>query len=64
MDPLAVIRRTFFMAHKVDGSVHHAEVMHCVESMDGETEQCLVYLGDGRRKEIMIYDAIVEAIDR
>eukprot|EP00957_Ditylum_brightwellii_P073481 5583762-Ditylum_brightwellii.AAC.1 len=32
--------------------------------MDGETEQYLVHLGDGKRKDIMTYDAIVEAIDR
>eukprot|EP00957_Ditylum_brightwellii_P146259 11136459-Ditylum_brightwellii.AAC.1 len=32
--------------------------------MDVETDQYLVYLGDGKRKEIMTYDAIVEAIDR
>eukprot|EP00957_Ditylum_brightwellii_P186565 14204504-Ditylum_brightwellii.AAC.1 len=32
--------------------------------MDGETEQYLVHLGNGKRKEIMTYDAILEAIDR
>eukprot|EP00957_Ditylum_brightwellii_P037307 2823893-Ditylum_brightwellii.AAC.1 len=32
--------------------------------MDGETEQYLVHLGDGKQTEIMTYDAIVEAIDR
>eukprot|EP00957_Ditylum_brightwellii_P196945 15004470-Ditylum_brightwellii.AAC.1 len=52
------------MAYEVDGSVHCAEVMHHVESMDGATEQYLVHLGDGKQKEIMTYDAIVEAIDR
>eukprot|EP00957_Ditylum_brightwellii_P155330 11824255-Ditylum_brightwellii.AAC.1 len=52
------------MAREVDGSVHRAEVMHPVESMDGETEQYLVRLGDEKRKEIMTYNAIVEAIDR
>eukprot|EP00957_Ditylum_brightwellii_P112238 8557066-Ditylum_brightwellii.AAC.1 len=38
VDPLTANGRTFLMTHEVDGSVHHAEVMHCVESMDGETE--------------------------
>eukprot|EP00957_Ditylum_brightwellii_P186735 14219132-Ditylum_brightwellii.AAC.1 len=51
------------MAREVDGSVHHAEVMRHVESMDGETEKYLIYLGDGKRKEIMTHDSIVEAID-
>eukprot|EP00957_Ditylum_brightwellii_P116354 8875410-Ditylum_brightwellii.AAC.1 len=64
MDPLAVIGRTFIMAHKVDGSVHCAGVMHHVESMDSETEQYLVHLGDGKQKESMTYDAIVASIDR
>eukprot|EP00957_Ditylum_brightwellii_P013785 1038809-Ditylum_brightwellii.AAC.1 len=32
--------------------------------MDGETEQYLVHLGDGKQKEIMTYDAMVEVIDR
>eukprot|EP00957_Ditylum_brightwellii_P006890 521023-Ditylum_brightwellii.AAC.1 len=39
MDPLAVIGRTLLMAPEVDGSVHHAEVIHHVEFMDGEAEQ-------------------------
>jgi hypothetical protein len=52
VDPLAVIERTFLMAHEVDGSVHCAEVMRCVQSMDGETEQYLVYLRDGKRKRL------------
>ena len=52
------------MACEVDGSVHRAEVMHHVESMDGETEQYLVHLGDRKQKETMTYDAIVEAINR
>eukprot|EP00957_Ditylum_brightwellii_P095631 7285821-Ditylum_brightwellii.AAC.1 len=64
VDPLAGIGRTFLMASKVDGSVHHTEVVHHVESMYGETEQCLVHLGDRKQKEIMTYDTIVEAIDR
>eukprot|EP00957_Ditylum_brightwellii_P077724 5906351-Ditylum_brightwellii.AAC.1 len=34
VDPLAVIGGTFIIAHEVDGSVHRAEVMHHVESMD------------------------------
>eukprot|EP00957_Ditylum_brightwellii_P114644 8742476-Ditylum_brightwellii.AAC.1 len=52
------------MTREVDGSVHHAEVMRCVESIDDETEQYLVHLGDGKQQEIMTYDAIVEAIDK
>eukprot|EP00957_Ditylum_brightwellii_P154099 11727822-Ditylum_brightwellii.AAC.1 len=64
MDPFALIGRTFLMAREVDGSVHCAEVMHHVESMDGETEQYHVHLWIGKRKEIMTYDVIVEAIDR
>eukprot|EP00957_Ditylum_brightwellii_P047579 3614609-Ditylum_brightwellii.AAC.1 len=52
------------MACEVDCSVHHSEVMHHVEPMDGDTEQYLVHLEDGKRKEIMTYDVIVEAIDR
>eukprot|EP00957_Ditylum_brightwellii_P047111 3577539-Ditylum_brightwellii.AAC.1 len=32
--------------------------------MDDETKQYLVHLGDGKRKRIMTYDVIVEAIDR
>eukprot|EP00957_Ditylum_brightwellii_P031545 2392150-Ditylum_brightwellii.AAC.1 len=40
--PLAVIRRTLLMTHEVDGSVHCAEVMCHVESMDGKTEQYLL----------------------
>eukprot|EP00957_Ditylum_brightwellii_P203208 15333657-Ditylum_brightwellii.AAC.1 len=56
--------RTFLIAHEVDGSVHHAEVMHPVESMDGKTEQYLVYLGNGKRKKITAYDAIAEVIDK
>ena len=48
VDPLAVIGRTFLMAREVDGSVHRAKVMHRVESTDGETEQYLVHLGDGK----------------
>ena len=64
VDPLAVIGRTFLMAREVDGSVHRAEVMRRVESIDDETEQYLVHLGDGKRQEIMTYDAIVEAIDK
>eukprot|EP00957_Ditylum_brightwellii_P209654 15362667-Ditylum_brightwellii.AAC.1 len=63
VDPLAVIGKTFLMAHEVDGSVHHAEVMRCVESMDSEIEQYLVYLGSRKQEEIKTYDAIVEAID-
>eukprot|EP00957_Ditylum_brightwellii_P106673 8138014-Ditylum_brightwellii.AAC.1 len=38
--------------------------MRGVEAMDGEAEQYLVYLRDGKKKEIMIYEAIVEIIDR
>eukprot|EP00957_Ditylum_brightwellii_P017661 1330384-Ditylum_brightwellii.AAC.1 len=51
------------MACEVDGSVHCAEVMCCVESMDGETEQYLAHLGDRKQKEIMTYETIVEAIN-
>eukprot|EP00957_Ditylum_brightwellii_P061098 4636437-Ditylum_brightwellii.AAC.1 len=50
------------MVYEVGGSVHHAEVIHYVKSVDGETKQYLVHLGDEKRKEIMTYDAIVEAI--
>eukprot|EP00957_Ditylum_brightwellii_P024425 1844354-Ditylum_brightwellii.AAC.1 len=32
--------------------------------MDCETEQYLVHLGNGKQKEIMTYDVIVEVIDR
>eukprot|EP00957_Ditylum_brightwellii_P119265 9098732-Ditylum_brightwellii.AAC.1 len=46
VDPLAVIGRTFLMSRDVDGSVHCADVMCRVESIDGETEQYLLYLGD------------------
>eukprot|EP00957_Ditylum_brightwellii_P137442 10478746-Ditylum_brightwellii.AAC.1 len=52
------------MAREVDASAHHAEVMHHVESMDVETERYLLCLGGRKKKEIMTYDAIVEAIDR
>eukprot|EP00957_Ditylum_brightwellii_P077592 5895818-Ditylum_brightwellii.AAC.2 len=52
VDPLAVIRRTFLMACEVNGSLHCAEVMHCGESMDGETEQYLVHLGKERGKRL------------
>eukprot|EP00957_Ditylum_brightwellii_P104596 7969584-Ditylum_brightwellii.AAC.1 len=52
------------MAHEVDGSVNCAIVMRCVETMDGETEQHLVYFGYRKQKEIMTYDAMVEATDR
>eukprot|EP00957_Ditylum_brightwellii_P208216 15356336-Ditylum_brightwellii.AAC.1 len=52
------------MACEVDDSVDCTEVMHHAESIDGETEQYLIHLGDGKRKEIMTYDVIVEAIDR
>eukprot|EP00957_Ditylum_brightwellii_P160389 12209820-Ditylum_brightwellii.AAC.1 len=38
-------------------------MMCLVESLDRETEQYLIYLGDGKRKENVTYDAIVEAID-
>eukprot|EP00957_Ditylum_brightwellii_P192064 14621142-Ditylum_brightwellii.AAC.2 len=64
MDPLAVIGRTFLIAHEVDFFVHCAEVMCHVESMDGDTEQHIVHLGDGKQKDFMTFDAIVEAIDR
>ena len=37
VEPLVVIGRTFLMECEVNGSVYHAEVMCCVESMDGET---------------------------
>eukprot|EP00957_Ditylum_brightwellii_P025471 1925740-Ditylum_brightwellii.AAC.1 len=52
------------MAWEVDGSAHCAEVIHRAESMDCETQHYLVHLGDRKRKGIMTYDAIVEAIDR
>eukprot|EP00957_Ditylum_brightwellii_P045020 3415374-Ditylum_brightwellii.AAC.1 len=52
------------MTCEVDDSAHRAEVIRHVESMNGETEQYLVHLVDGKQKESMIYDAIVEAIDK
>eukprot|EP00957_Ditylum_brightwellii_P021407 1614585-Ditylum_brightwellii.AAC.1 len=38
--------------------------MRCIKFINGETEQYLVHLGGGQRKETMTYDTIVEAIDR
>ena len=51
------------MEHEVDGTVHRAEVICQVESVDQETDQYLVQLGDGKRQEVMTYDTIIEAID-
>eukprot|EP00957_Ditylum_brightwellii_P199515 15208741-Ditylum_brightwellii.AAC.1 len=60
MDPLAVIGRTFLMAHKVDGSVHCAEVMCHVESMDATDMQ----LTSGAKKTdeecLWIFKEVVE----
>eukprot|EP00957_Ditylum_brightwellii_P107462 8199555-Ditylum_brightwellii.AAC.1 len=64
VDPLDVIEKRFIMACEVDGSVHCAELMRHVESMDDETEQYPVHLDDRQRKEIMTYDVIVGAIEK
>eukprot|EP00957_Ditylum_brightwellii_P080616 6131262-Ditylum_brightwellii.AAC.1 len=64
VDFLPDIGKTFLMAHEVDDPVHCAEFIHYAESADDEIEQYLVHLGNGKRQEILTYDAIVEAIDR
>jgi len=64
VDPMDLIGRTFLLDRETDGTVHRAEVIRRAESVDGETDQFLVRLGDGRREDIMTYDAVVEALDR
>ena len=56
VSPLAIIGRTFLIKRKVDDTVHCAEVICCVESVDQETDQYLVQLGDGKRQEVLTYD--------
>jgi hypothetical protein len=63
VDPIEIIGRTFLLDREIDGTVHRAEVLCRVEQVDGETEQYLVRLGDGRRQEVMTYDAIIDALD-
>jgi len=63
VDPIDIIGRTFLRPREIDGSLHRAEVMRRVETVDGETEQYLVRLGDGTREEVMTYDAIVQQLD-
>ena len=64
VDPLEIVGRTFLRKREADGSMHRAEVIKRMETVDGETEQFLVRLGDGKREEVMTYNEVVEAINR
>jgi hypothetical protein len=55
-----LIGRTFLLEREADGTVHRAEVIRREESIDGVTEQLVVRLGDGKRQDIMTYNAVVE----
>ena len=61
VEPMDIIRRTFFIPRGVDGLVHRAEVMRLVDMVDGDTEQYLVLLGDGTRTYAITYDVIVNS---
>jgi hypothetical protein len=64
VDPNEILGKTFLLEREVDGSVHRAEVIKCMDDLDFETDMYLVDLGDGKRQDIMSYVAISEAIDR
>jgi len=63
VDPAGITGRTFLHEREIDGSLHCAEVIKRVATVDGETEQYLVRLGDGTREDVMTYDAIVKQMD-
>ena len=64
IDPIDIIGKTFLLPSDADGETHRAEVVKELEKVDGETQQHLVRLGDGKREDVMTCNAVVEAIDR
>ena len=64
IDPDNIIGTTFLREREVDGSVHRAEVIKRLENMDGQTDQYLVSLGDGKRQDVMTYGEIIDIIER
>ena len=42
INPVVLIGKTFLKQRDIDGTLHRAEVLRRVETIDGETEQFLV----------------------
>lgn len=61
-----IIGMTFLRKLHVDGVTyrHRAEVKKRLETPDGDTEQYLVSLGDGKREEVMTYSALLDILEK
>ena len=64
LNPDELIGKTFLRKQDIDGSIHRAEVMKRINTIDGEVDQFLVSLGDGTREDIMTYNAILDQIEK
>lgn len=54
---------TIFL-HDIDGAMRRAEVKKRLETVDGETEQYLVSVGDGKRAEVMTFAALRDILEK
>ena len=62
--PADLIGKTFLRVRETDGTKHRAEVLKRITEVDGATDQFLVSLGDGKREEVMTYNAILDQLEK